>query len=188
MTPPHELPDDIDTLKRIIQDLSCGIQDLQRSILEERESRQAVIDRTVQTIVNETVQAAVDKAVQEAVAAILRRYYGPRSEKFDPRQQLLFGELMEQQPLDAKSIEQEAGERLVARRAARRDAHGRGTLPEHLERIEIEHDIQDKSCPACGCERCRIGAEVSEQLEYFPASFKVLKHIRHKYVCTKCEH
>jgi transposase len=172
MTPPDELPDDIDTLKRVIQGL-------QRSILEERASRQAIIDQTVRT--------AVDKAVREAVAAILRRYYGPRSEKFDPRQLLLFGELLEQQPIDAKSVEQEAGERLVTRRAARRDAHGRGALPEHLERIEIEHDIQDKSCPACGCERCRIGAEVSEQLEYFPASFKVLKRVRHKYACAKVE-
>jgi transposase len=29
---------------------------------------------------------------------------------------------------------------------------------------------------------------VSEQLKYFPASFKVLKHVRHKYACAKCEH
>ena len=42
--------------------------------------------------------------------------------------------------------------------------------------------------PACGNERLRIGAEISEQLEYFPASFKVLRHVRHKYACGKCEH
>ena len=59
-------------------------------------------------------------------------------------------------------------------------------MPDSLERIEIEHDLDDKACPAC--ERCRIGAEVSEQLEYFPASFKVLKHIRHKYACARCDH
>jgi transposase len=61
-------------------------------------------------------------------------------------------------------------------------------LPDCLERIEIEHDLEDKACPACGGQRSRIGAEVSEQLEYFPASFKVLKHIRHKYACANCEH
>ena len=60
-------------------------------------------------------------------------------------------------------------------------------MPDCLERIEIEHDLDDKRCPACGNERCRIGAEVSEQLEYFPASFKVLKHVRHKYACAKCD-
>ncbi len=29
---------------------------------------------------------------------------------------------------------------------------------------------------------------MSEQLEYLPASFKVLRHIRHKYGCRRCEH
>jgi len=133
-------------------------------------------------------QAAIDEAVKAAVAALLRRYYGPRSEKFDPRQLLLFGQMVEQLPLDEASIADEAGERLVTRRVKKRHEHGRSPLPEHLERIEIEHDLDDKACPACGCERQRIGAEVSEQLEYFPASFKVLKHVRHKYACAKCDH
>ena len=136
-------------------------------------------------------QAAMERMQAEheaAVAAILRRYYGPRSEKFDPRQLLLFGQHVDAANLDTASIEDESGEPLVTRRVKQCDQHGRQPLPEHLERIEIEHDLDDKSCPACGNERCRIGEEVSEQLEYFPASFKVLKHIRHKYACTKCDH
>lgn len=157
MTLAPELPNDVEALKRLI--------------LEEREQR----------------QAAIDEAVKAAVAAILRRYYGPRSESFDPRQLLLFGQQVIDASLDTASIEQEAGEPLVTRRIKNRDKHGRQQLPEHLERIEIEHDLDDKSCPACGQERCRIGAEVSEQLEYFPASFKVLKHVRHKYACAKCD-
>jgi transposase len=70
-----------------------------------------------------------------------------------------------------------------------RDKHGRQQLPDSLERIEIEHDLADgeKSCPACGEARQRIGQEVSEQIEYFPASFKVLRHIRHKYACGQCD-
>jgi transposase len=35
-------------------------------------------------------------------------------------------------------------------------------------------------------ERCRIGKEVTEQLEHIPASFKVYQHIRHKYACKPC--
>jgi len=165
MTRTDQLPNDVEALKQLI--------------LVERAERQAAIDAAV--------KEQVDAAVQAAVAAILRRYYGPRSEKFDPRQLLLFGELVEQLPLDEASVEEEAGEKLVTRRVKNRHNHGRQQLPEQLERIEIEHDLEDKSCPACGCERCRIGAEVSEQLEYFPASFKVLKHIRHKYACSKCD-
>ncbi|MCA9268916.1 MAG: IS66 family transposase, partial [Planctomycetales bacterium] len=151
------LPDDVAALKRII--------------LEERKQ----------------LQVAIEEAVKAAVAAILRRYYGPRSEKFDPRQLLLFGRRIEEAPLDAASVEDEAGEPLVARRIRNRDRHGRRQLPEQLERIEIEHDLDDTACPACGNERLRIGAEISEQLEYFPASFKVLRHVRHKYACGQCD-
>lgn len=155
-----------------IDELPNDVARLKQLILEEREQR----------------QAAIDEAVKAAVAAILRRYYGPRSETFDPRQLLLFGQRIDELPLDEASVAAEAGERLVSRRIKNRDQHGRQQLPEHLERIEIEHDLEDRACPTCGHERSRIGQEVSEQLEYFPASFKVLRHVRHKYGCPKCDH
>ena len=167
MTRADELPNDVDALKRLI--------------LELQEQSAAEIAR-----LKAEQQAAIDEAIKAAVAAILRRYYGPRSEKFDPRQLLLFGQRVDEAPLDTASIEEESGEPLKTRRP--RHKHGRQQLPEHLERIEIEHDLDDKACPTCGNERCRIGAEISEQLEYFPASFIVLRHIRHKYACNKCDH
>jgi transposase len=181
MTPIDELPDDPAVLKRLLS--------------AERAERHTAIDEAMRVQMQALCQqmeaeqkAAIDEAVKAAVAAILRRYYGPRSETFDPRQLLLFGQQVEQLPLDVASVADEAGEPLVTRRVKRRDQHGRQQLPEHLERIEIDHDLpeHEKACPACGGERCRIGAEVSEQLEYFPASFKVLKHVRHKYACGKC--
>jgi transposase len=186
-----ELPDDVAALKQFIvvreQQLLSERDELIARIKEEA-SRQLEAERAArQAAIDEAVRAAVDAAVQAAVAAILRRYYGPRSERFDPRQLLLFGQRVDQLPLDEASIAEEAGQPLVTRRVKNRHEHGRQQLPEHLERIEIEHDLEDKACPACGNERCRIGEEVSEQLEYFPASFKVLKHIRHKYACTKCD-
>lgn len=161
----EELPDDVTLLKQFIVDRDAEIERLKAQ-----------------------QQAAIEEAVKAAVAAILRRYYGPRSETFDPRQLLLFGQRIDTAPLDQASVEEESGEQLVTRRVQNRDQHGRSPLPEHLERIEIEHDLDDKACPACGKERSRIGAEISEQLEYFPASFKVLQHIRHKYACAKCDH
>jgi transposase len=181
----NELPNDVALLKQLIVERESFIDRIREEaaaqLEAERAERQAAID--------EAVKAAVDAAVQAAVAAILRRYYGPRSEKFDPRQLLLFGRQIDALPLDEASIAEEAGEPLITRRVKHRDEHGRQQLPNELERIVIEHDLPagQKACPACGSERCRIGAEVSEQLEYFPASFKVLKHIRHKYACTKCE-
>ena len=91
--------------------------------------------------------AAARGRVKAAVAAILRRYYGPRSETFDPRQLLLFGQQVDEPPLDQASIEDEAGEELVTRRIKKRHKHGRQQLPEHLERIEIEHDLRRQGVP-----------------------------------------
>lgn len=123
------------------------------------------------------------------VEALFRRYYDPRCEKFDPRQLLLFGLTVDELAAKSSDDEDESDEERGKRRRKKRDKHRRAKLPEHLERIKIEHDLseKDKSCPACGNQRERIGAEVSEQLEYFPANFKVLKHIRHKYGCTCCD-
>ena len=138
MTRTDELPNDVEALKRLI--------------LEERHQREAEAERF-----KAEQQAAIDEAVKAAVAAILRRYYGPRSESFDPRQLLLFGQHIEVASLDQASIEEESGEPLVSRRVKNRDKHGRQQLPEHLERIEIEHELDDKRCPACGSERSGSG-------------------------------
>jgi transposase len=121
--------------------------------------------------------------------AVLRRFYGPRSEKFDPTELLLFGlNIAEQIAVDEKVVEAESGEKLVTRRI-NHHRHGRRKLPDHLPRIEIVHDLTDeqKKCPCCGEARVRIGSEASEQLEYVPASLKVLKHVRHKYACKSCD-
>ena len=166
------LPDDPALLKRVI---------VQREQLIERIRQEAA----AQLEAERERHAAELKA---AIAALLRRYYGPRSETFDPRQLLLFGQVIEQMPLDEARVAEESGEPLVTRCVKNRHNHGRQQLPDCLERIEIEHDLDNKACPACGQERRRIGAEVSEQLEYFPASFKVLQHIRPKYACAKCDH
>ncbi len=172
-----------------IDDLPNDVTLLKRMLVEQQSERDVLIDRirAEAAALLEAERARHAAELKAAIALLLRRYYGPRSETFDPRQLLLFGKIVEQLPLDEAGIAEEAGEELVTRRVKNRHQHGRQPLPDCLERIEIEHDLTDKACPACGQERCRIGAEVSEQLEYFPASFKVLKHIRLKYACAKCD-
>jgi zinc-finger binding domain of transposase IS66 len=81
------------------------------------------------------------------------------------------------------------GEDLTTRHVRNRHPHGRGQLPDPLPRIEIEYDLPDaeKPCPCCGEVRQQMGHEISEQLEYQPASFKMLRHVHHKYLCRHCE-
>jgi transposase len=177
MTRVAELPDDPALLKRLL--------------VERQAEHDALVDRIRQEAAEqlEIQRQRLEAEKKAAIDAILRRFYGPKSERFDPRQLLLFGLRVDAMPLDEASIEEESGEPLVTRRARNRHKHGRQQLPDHLPRIEIEHDLADdeKPCPCCGEVRQRMGQEVSEQLEYLPASFKVLRHVRHTYACRRCE-
>jgi transposase len=71
----------------------------------------------------------------------------------------------------------------------RRDPHGRGPLPEHLERREIVHDLSEaeKLCPCCGCPRVCIGEQTAEQLDLEPAHFFVRRTVKKTYACRHCD-
>jgi transposase len=62
----------------------------------------------------------------------------------------------------------------------------RRPLPDHLSREEIMHEVAC-ACPKCGGELRRLGEDVTEVLEHVPASFKVLRHVRPKFSCRRCE-
>jgi transposase len=177
-----ELPDDPVELKQMLARQS---QELAR-----RDEELARRNQVIEQIKREAAERieAIEQRHKAEIDSILRRFYGPRSEKFDPRQLLIFGiAVADQVPVDPAVVEAESGQKLVTRRI-NRHKHGRRKLPDHLPRIEIVHDLTDeqKTCPCCGEARTCIGSEVGEQLEYVPASFKVLKHVRHKYACKSC--
>jgi transposase len=72
--------------------------------------------------------------------------------------------------------------------AHERGKPGRRKLPEGLPRVEVVHDLEEKE-KVCGCGAAlsRIGEERSEQLDVIPAKVRVIRHIRYKYACKKCE-
>jgi transposase len=45
-------------------------------------------------------------------------------------------------------------------------------LPEHLPREVHTHLAAEDACPACGGQLRTLGEDISEVLEYIPASFK----------------
>lgn len=64
----------------------------------------------------------------------------------------------------------------------------RKPLPDHLPRESVEHRPADDCCPDCGGTLKRLGEDVAEVLEYVPASFRVIRHIRPKLACAACDH
>lgn len=69
-----------------------------------------------------------------------------------------------------------------------RKKSGRKPLPDDLPRVDVIHDIpEDQKQCSCGSLLDWIGEEVSEQLDFIPAELRVLRHIRPKYACKRCE-
>ncbi len=107
---------------------------------------------------------------------LLRRLYGPRSECVDPGQLLLFADQAEGDPGVVPPFESPA-EPSAPSPTGRAKGHGRKSLPADLPRERRVHEIppEQRACPGCGHDRIPIGEEVSEQLDYRPASLFVVR-------------
>jgi transposase len=115
---------------------------------------------------------------------LLRRLYGPRSEAIvGPT---LFDGVATP-PATVPPVTEPPAPPASAPAVQR--GHGRRRLPEHLPRRRVEHDLNelDKLCPCCTMPRVKIGEEISERLDYVPASLFVVEHVRAKYVCRQCQ-
>jgi transposase len=88
-------------------------------------------------------------------------------------------ELEEDEPNNAHDVEP----KVKRKRAAPRQ------LPKDLPHEVIVHDIapSDKICDCCQSELHCIGTDVTEKLEFIPASARVIEHHRPKYGCRLCE-
>jgi transposase len=124
--------------------------------------------------------------LEHLVAQLLRRQYGPRSERLDPNQLRLFDDDAAQASAEPQPAEAMPEDRRTPARTWRRC--GRRALPEHLprERITLELSEQERACPGFGRLRLPFGEEVSEQLESMPAALFVRQFVRRKYACRSC--
>lgn len=125
------------------------------------------------------------EGVRQRLDLLLRRLYGPRSERFNPNQPLLFAELAAEPDTTAAAPAAPAAPERSKRRCR---PHGRRRLPAHLRRQPQHHELAEaeRLCPGCGHVRVEIGVEKSEQLDYHPASLFVIEHFVHKYACPCC--
>lgn len=128
-------------------------------------------------------QALIDKLTHE-MALLKRLKFAARSEAFSAEQKSLLEETIDAD-LEALSRELER-EQPIPAPPVHKEQPKRQPLPASLPRREILHEPQSTVC-GCGCALKRIGEDVAEKLDYAPGLFTVERHIRGKWVCTKCE-
>jgi transposase len=121
--------------------------------------------------------------LEHQLTLLLRRMYGIKSEKLDPRQSLLFGEAAPEEATvsePASAAKADATNETAARRPG---AHGRRRLPDTLKRREVIHDLTPTEKEALGGEENieLIGREVTEQLEWEPSTLFVIQHVQLTY-------
>ena len=122
--------------------------------------------------------------LEALVASFKKALFGVKSEKIDPAQYELELEDIEAAIAQVEA-EIDADDRTAPVRPAKPRQTNRGSLPKHLERVEVVIE-PDVSC-ACGAERHVIGEDVSERLDIIPAQFRVIVTRRPKYACRSCE-
>jgi len=135
---------------------------------------------------NDELQS-VNAQLQHRIDQFLRHRFGQRSERVDPAQyELAFQELEALEP----SGESDAGDEPeveVKGHKRRRKGHGRTRFSEDLPRERRELEPEDTTCPCCRQPMRRIGEESSEQVDYQPATLKVIQTVRPKYACPTCK-
>ena len=124
------------------------------------------------------------RSLKEQIEWLKRQLFGRKSERmeFDPNQLLLdqiLIDAIENAPPAEPTTEVESQVAAHVRKAA---PHGRGVLPEHLEREIVEIDIpEEQKTLSDGRMRPFIGFEESEKLAFTPPRFyvKVIRRLKY---------
>jgi transposase len=130
--------------------------------------------------------AAQNDRLRHLIRELQRMQFGRRSEKLDPDQLNLALEDLEQAVAETEAEQEKADPALKRARAARRRAV-RGSLPEHLPRVEVVIEPEDTACPCCGDAMQVIGEDRSQRLDMIPAQYQVVVTRRPKYACRQCQ-
>jgi transposase len=151
----------------------------------------AVLQAMIRELLEALRKANHERAgVQERLDLLLRKLYGPKAERFDPNQPWLLPEMAPADTDTAAPPVDPANEPAAdsTTTKAKKPGHGRKPLPADLRRQRVEYTLPEaeRICPCCGEVCAKFGEEISEQLDYLPASLFVRQHVRFKYACGQC--
>ena len=153
--------------------------ELQQKLLERKDREIAFRDSKIEKITFELTR--------------LKRWkYGAKSEAMSADQRQMFQDtlLEDEADLEAQLAALQAAcpkTTTKAKKAPRRPR--RQALPDHLRRVEHQHEPEDTHCTTADCGRpmTRVGEDISERLDIVPAEFFVHRHIYGKWTCRCCQ-
>lgn len=177
-----QLPDNVDELKALLSAQFTEVEALKI------ESNALKLARDTFKLERDTLKltSSDDKQEIQRLSLLLemlkRKLFGQRSEKLNRQ--------IDQLELALEALHITQGERIPAQQLETevkpRSAPQRRPLPEHLPRETQTHLPEGNICPDCGqaLDAAKVlGEDVSEVLEYVPASFRVIRHVRPRFAC-----
>lgn len=169
-----DLPDDIAALKAMLLASEARAARIE-AYAAQSEARAAHLAAELST------RTAEIEHLKLVLAKLRRMQFGRKSEKLDQQ--------IEQLELQLEDLEAEeaVAEAQAPMEIAPRKRAERKPLPPHLPRENRVLVPASQACPDCGGKLKHLSEDVSEQLEYVPASFRVIRHVRPKLTCACCD-
>ena len=169
---PADLPDSVAALRSLVLDREAVLQQQAADLEAARAGLKEQVLRNEQ--------------LKLRLAKLLRERFGASSEKLRgaiEQLELILGDLEEQV---AETTPPEATDTATSDVATKRRRPVRRPLPAHLPRETVEH-APPCACPQCGGALRPLGEDVTEVLDYVPGHFRVIRHVRPKLSCRRCE-
>lgn len=172
----EQLPDDIETLKRWVIEQQARNAALDAEVAQWRTQVEAKRAEII------AARLMIEK-LKLQIARLRRIQFGRRSERHDERVAQL--ELLVEELETSLAGAPAADAPVVEAKTSPATTPVRRPPPAHLPREQVVHAAAC-ACPDCGGQLKKIGEDVSEQLEFIPEHFKVIRHVRPKFACGKC--
>ncbi len=119
------------------------------------------------------------------IAKLRRMQFGRRSEKLARQIEQLELQLDELETAQAEEATASPTPGIAERAESQRPV--RRPLPAHLPREVRKILPKEAACPDCGGALKSLGEDVAEILEWVPASLKVIRQVRPKLACSRCD-
>lgn len=152
--------------------------------LDSEKLKALVIEKHAVLIEKETALASQQEEIQRLtllIAKLQRMQFGPSSEKLARHIDQLALQLEELETNKTAKAPATVQPLLTGRQPIRKP------LPAELPRETETLRPKETACPDCGGELKHLGEDTSEMLEFVPGRFKVIRTVRPKLACNRCD-